>query len=592
MSGILAVWQSRQPTPWSVMLQDLAVLGGDDQGDWHDPCGLSLGRTQRYNTGQAQQEPPVLHDQGCVLVWTGRLDQREPGCQTTDGQRLITAYRSGGLASLVGDYAFVLWDPGADRLLVSGDLMRRKPLAYFWDGQTLLVSSRVVSLLHHPQVSGALDEDYLAHTFGEWWQQTPGCTPFKAIRRLRLGETLVLQRGQLTRQFRSLTPLDVRYQTPGEYYEAFWEVLGRAVSDRLRHPRPAGVTLSGGLDSTTITAATLKHLPTVDALSFVTEIYPEFDERGPIQTFLDHYPQTRWHPIPSDDTHGFAVPWATLPVPDDPIPVCTTPLHLRAMAQARALGLGTLLDGEWGDEIFRENFPALFRAGAGGLALRLMLGRQQAPAWLWREWVMPRLPQSWQWRWILFKRSQPDPLPPWFYPSYVAQPLVQASYRQSLENSRSQDFQTGLTWGLNQPPQQDILYAAHGLEPLSPFADERLIRFILAIPPQIQIDPQHRKIFLRQATAGYLPEEVRWRPKVNYFDPLRRSGLLSECARELCQQVRDCPPLAEIVDQPRLAQALQELHTQGGLEAHIENSLFLLLDWTNWYLNVKARYPI
>lgn len=78
MSGILGVWNSKKSIPWQKMLTDLEILGGDAQGDWHNPeVGLSLGRTQFYNTPESCCEPPVVTYEGCVLVWDGRLDDRE-----------------------------------------------------------------------------------------------------------------------------------------------------------------------------------------------------------------------------------------------------------------------------------------------------------------------------------------------------------------------------------------------------------------------------------------------------------------------------------------------------------------------------------
>ncbi len=99
MSGILGVWNSQQPTPWQKMLDDLTVLGSDAKGDWHDlEVGLSLGRTQFYNTPESRLETPVFHSEGCVLVWDGRLDERESllggnPSSTTDAQLIIESYR-------------------------------------------------------------------------------------------------------------------------------------------------------------------------------------------------------------------------------------------------------------------------------------------------------------------------------------------------------------------------------------------------------------------------------------------------------------------------------------------------------------------
>ena len=75
MSGILCAWNSQKPTPWQRMLDDLTVLGRDGKGDWlNTEVGLSLGRTQFFNTPESTQEAPVVEYEGCTLVWDGRID--------------------------------------------------------------------------------------------------------------------------------------------------------------------------------------------------------------------------------------------------------------------------------------------------------------------------------------------------------------------------------------------------------------------------------------------------------------------------------------------------------------------------------------
>ena len=215
MSGILGIWNSQTSTPWQKMLDDLTVLGSDAKGDWHDrfryrPEGdrqvnLSLGRTQFYNTPESAHEAPVVQSEGCVLVWDGRLDERESllagrPSSTTDAQLIIESYRRWGeecLRYLIGEFVFILWDASRDLLLVGCDVMGGRTIAYYWDGQTLLLSSRVLTLLHHPQVSKKLDELYLAHTICDFWAQPPGITPFADIKRLLPGYALILKSGQL-----------------------------------------------------------------------------------------------------------------------------------------------------------------------------------------------------------------------------------------------------------------------------------------------------------------------------------------------------------------------------------------------------------
>jgi asparagine synthase (glutamine-hydrolysing) len=98
MSGILGVWNSQKSTPWQIMLKDLEVLGKDGHGDWHDSqLGLSLGRTQLFNTPESCLEKPVVEYEGCILVWDGRIDDRESLLanrnNVTDAELIIESYR-------------------------------------------------------------------------------------------------------------------------------------------------------------------------------------------------------------------------------------------------------------------------------------------------------------------------------------------------------------------------------------------------------------------------------------------------------------------------------------------------------------------
>lgn len=204
MSGILGVWNSQKPTPWQKMLSDLTVLGVNATGDWHDPTvGLSLGRTQLFNTCESVQESPVIKYEGCVLVWDGRIDDRDSLSadrhDVTDAQLIIESYRRWGvdcIQHLIGEFVFILWDADNDLLFVGCDALGRRTIAYHWDGQTLLLSSRVLTLLFHPQTSRELDEVYVAHTICGGFAHPPGITAFKDIQRLRPGHALVIKSGQ------------------------------------------------------------------------------------------------------------------------------------------------------------------------------------------------------------------------------------------------------------------------------------------------------------------------------------------------------------------------------------------------------------
>lgn len=614
MSGILGVWNSQKFTPWEKMLADLEILGGDNKGDWHNiEVELSLGRTQFYNTPESCQEAPVVTSEGCVLVWDGRLDDRESllsgrPASITDAQLIIESYRRWGencLSHLVGEFVFILWDASSDLLLVGCDVVGGRTLAYYWDGLTLLLSSRVLTLLHHPQVSKQLDELYLAHTVYDFWAHPPGITPFTSIQRLRPGFALVLKSGQL--QQRRITQLSAPHhyespQNPEIYYEKFWHLLNQSVKDRLRTHLPVATTLSGGLDSTTVTISLLNHLPSVDAVSIVTEVFPEFDERQPIQSFLHHYPQVKWHEVNCDRAWTFSEPWEQLPVTDDPVVPATLPMNLQVMQQMQKLKFGIVFDGEGGDELFNDNLSLqeLGQAGNWLRVLQILLTQSRWYSTLWREFGLPRLPKSWQFKWMTIKQRKFSPIPPWVNPAYTQKLQTQQALQQHFEATNlSSGFAQNLMFGRESSSFVGaiqiyrLLGYAYRLEYVSPFLDQRLVQFALSLPPILQNDLVHEKIFLRQSNQRKLPEDLLWRPKENYFDPLKCTGLSQgHQALELLEQIPNCSCLQEIIDIKQVETCLKGYRQGESLSNDLINKIVALLAFVNWHQRVESHYVL
>ncbi|HAA27135.1 MAG TPA: asparagine synthase [Cyanobacteria bacterium UBA8553] len=614
MSGILGIWNSQTPTPWQKMLDDLTVLGPDGKGDWRDrEVNLSLGRTQFYNTPESAHEAPVVETEGCVLVWDGRLDERESllagrPSSTTDAQLIIESYRRWGedcLRYLIGEFVFILWDASRDLLLVGCDVMGGRTIAYYWDGQTLLLSSRVLTLLHHPQVSKKLDELYLAHTICDFWAQPPGLTPFADIKRLLPGYALILKSGQLQQRQIAKLAVPERYQSPKSpeiYYEKFWYLLNQSVKDRLRSYRPVCTTLSGGLDSTTVTVSLLNHLPKIDAFSIVTDIFPEFDERQPIASFLQRYPQVKWHEVNCDEAWSLSEPWEHLPVPDDPLITCTLPMNLQVMEQIQKQGFGLVFDGEWGDELFYTSMRDLARVGSWGQVLQRLKGDKRKHSTVWQEFVLPHLPKYWQSKWFARWQRKSNPLPPWITSTYAQQPQTQEAIQQYFESY----LFTNLVQILTRPTQSSsfvgstqvyrLLRYAYQQEATSPLQDKRLVEFAIALHPSLQNHPVHEKIFLRQANQMNLPEDVLWRPKTNYFDPLKYVGIAQgHQALQLLEQLKNCPFLQEIVENHKVEAQLinyREKYSKNYQQGNpfcnkTANQLYILFALVNWHQKIN-----
>lgn len=619
MSGLLAAWNS-PPEAWQPMLADLKVLGPDGYGDWHDPqIGLSVGRTQFYDTPESCLEPPVVETAASVLVWDGRLDAREPllagRTGLTDAQILLEAYGRWGLDCLdhlIGSFAFVLWDKQLHRLVAGCDPIGQRRIAYSWDGCTLLIASRVLSLLRHPQVSAKLDDLYVAHTVCDLWAHPAGSTAFAQIKRLLPGQALVLQNHQLRQyQVSQLRPAEspaaqqLTAETPDSYYEAFWDLLNQAIRDRLRSHRPVCTTLSGGLDSTTVTIGLLNQRTEIDACSIVTDCYPEFDESQPIRAFLERYPQVRWQTVNCDTAWSLTESWNGLPWPDDPLISSTLPMHLKLMQQLQQAGFGVVFDGEWGDELFRCSLQDLYR---GKQWKRLLQCLQANPRWYstgWWELLLPRMPTRVQTLWFARYLRRTSPFPPWIKPAYRQQAPVQQAWQQHLQhlllNSHTEVIEafirTAAYVGISEVYRP--IKASYQLEFASPFQDRRLVEFTLGIPPLLQSHPTYSKQFLRQVNQTTLPDSVRLRPKMNYFDPLKYAGIgRAEAALEALDRVKQSAYLEEIVEFSIVEKLLwqyrqsYEADYMPGQPFYntLAEQLYNLFAFCNWHAGLQQRY--
>ncbi len=98
-----------------------------------------------------------------------------------------------------------------------------------------------------------------------------------------------------------------------------------------------------------------------------------------------------------------------------------------------------------------------------------------------------------------------------------------------------------------------------GLDTREPYTDMRLIEFLLAIPPQYQVRPFHRKFLLREAMQGILPETIRQRKEKGHAYRLYFQGLAKhhDTLRELVLHMPDM--LTPYLDSALLVQALDRV---------------------------------
>jgi asparagine synthase (glutamine-hydrolysing) len=183
-----------------------------------------------------------------------------------DTEVLVHLYEDAGaalLARLVGMFAFAIWDERRGRLLLARDRLGQKPL-YWWHGRSVLVfASEVAALLECPDVPRAMDGRAVGQFLRFGYVPAPA-TGFAGIEKLPPAHYLEFDAAadHLTGPARYWDiprgPADAGTSAE-EWRERLAAALSEAVRSQLVADVPLGVLLSGGLDSSAVTALAAMH---------------------------------------------------------------------------------------------------------------------------------------------------------------------------------------------------------------------------------------------------------------------------------------------------------------------------------------------
>ncbi|HSA57282.1 MAG TPA: asparagine synthase (glutamine-hydrolyzing) [Gemmatimonadaceae bacterium] len=536
--------------------------GPDGHGLWASEDGQAILGHRRLSIIDLRSgaQPMTGGDARCAITFNGeiynyrelRRDLEARGITLStqsDTEVLLRLYELEGEAALArctGMFAFAIWDGRKNRLVLARDRLGKKPLyiaqqdgvVYFASSlgalRTVLVGSLEIDL-------AALD-DFLSLGF----IPAPR-TIFQGIEKLESATILSID-GRTSHRTRYWSPAtavsSVPAGTPG--LEELDAQLSRAVSVRLRSDVPLGIFLSGGIDSSLVTAYAAREVAGIRTFSiaFGEDGYDEqaFAERVSRTLGTEHTSlrvrEGLLDLLPSLVRHA-GEPFAD-----------ASALPLWVLARDARAAVTVALGGDGGDEGFGgypwyrlhrrlERHRALvprFMAQAGVRALgavpsgasgvRAAAGRaQRALAVLaqpssalrygalrvqvsesdTRRWYAPRLREARR----EFVSAQ----------ERIARAYLESS-GDSLRRMRAADLLVHLADGLM--PKSDLATMAHGLELRSPLLDHDVVALGLAMNAPLLEDGQGGKRPLRTLLARFLPDDLVQRPKQGFVVPLAR----------------------------------------------------------------------
>jgi asparagine synthase (glutamine-hydrolysing) len=257
------------------MTQTMACRGPDDAGVWLD-AHVGLGHRRLAVIDIEGGKQPMWVEQGgrtvLVTTYSGEIyNYRELRAELTshghvfrtssDTEVALHAYLEWGESfteRLNGMYAFALWDPREEQLLLVRDRMGIKPLYYYPTDDGVLFGSEPKAILAHPQVRAVVDAEGLAELLA--FTKTPGHAVYKGMRELRPGHVVRVRREGLT--VKRYWALEAREHTDDldTTVSTVRGLLDDIVTRQLIADVPLCTLLSGGLDSSVITALAARGL--------------------------------------------------------------------------------------------------------------------------------------------------------------------------------------------------------------------------------------------------------------------------------------------------------------------------------------------
>ena len=261
------------PSTIERMADSIVHRGPDDAGVSCDgPIGLGHRRLSIIDLSPSGRQPMWSNDETCCVVYNGevynhleiRQDLLAKGyhfSSTTDTEVVVNAIHCWGieraLEKFIGMFAFALWDKRNQTLSLCRDRAGVKPLYYYVTDEMLLFGSEMRALMAHPRFIKELNPVALGQYFVNGYF-LDNRTVFKNTFKLTPGHYLIIDRkGALKlHKYWGLDSLS-RDSFQGSFEDAARQLehlLESAFSYRLVSDVPVGLFLSGGIDSSLVSA--------------------------------------------------------------------------------------------------------------------------------------------------------------------------------------------------------------------------------------------------------------------------------------------------------------------------------------------------
>lgn len=503
------------PAALAAGVRALDHRGPDQNGIWENGrTGLGSARLAVQDLSDKGRQPMATSDDRYRIVYNGEIynfleiadDFKNRGrdlYSTTDTEVLLRLFSQDGLDCLdrlKGMFAFSVYDAGRDELTLVRDRFGVKPLYVFDSPMGYFFASEIKALIPFVEkydLPWELNTEALYEYF-LFRHVTGARTLIKNVSKICPGDWMVIGRDGTAKSgkyYDMNAHYDARAEAeksdPVEAIERLHENLKESVRYRLISDADLGIALSGGVDSSLITALACQH--SGKSIKTYSITLPGYEDESAQQNFVAGKFGTDHCDIPLDvetfPKYYLQSVWAN----DEPLfDPQSIPLYLLAAEASKSVKV--LLGGEGADEVFAGyEYPKHLCYYKKGRKLNPLIHRYARVADI--KGITENIPPNLQ-------------------------------YRESILNDCAM---VGVDQHINymmhtflQPinNRADKMYMANGIEFREPYLDHDLVEASLNLPERLKVDGSMTKVVLKKISEKYYPKSHIYRPKTGFPLPI------------------------------------------------------------------------
>lgn len=598
----------------------LAHRGPDNHGTYVDHfIGLGHRRLSIIDTSPNGHQPFHIQDGRYVITFNGEIFNYKilkkelvaKGIQfksDSDTEVLLHLYALEGkdcLQRINGFFAFAIYDKAEKSLFIARDRIGIKPLLYFEDEFKFLFGSELNAILAYG-IDQNLDHDALRYYLELNYTPAP-LTMIEGVKKLAPGHYIEIENGQTTldRYYDVPTPHQAGVNTTLDYTSAkkkLHDLLEQSVSRRMIADVPLGCFLSGGIDSSVITAVASSQTNSLKTFSIGFEGNKFFDETKYAELVASKFKTDHTTFRLSHEEISSQLTTIVDHIDEPFADSSAIPVYL--LCQKTRQHVTVALSGDGADEIFSgynkhaawwkiehsERFKNLVslihpltrilpksRSGSFSNAIRQIdrfaLAKKMNP--VDRYWFLASFASE----------------------NYASNLLIKqpadTSYRNHwMESMRSYQDLNDLLWldtkfvlPNDMLKKVDLMSMANSLEVRVPFLDHELIEFVFGLPSDMKINRSMRKRILQDTFKDVLPSQLYNRPKKGFEMPLL-DWLKSSLGTELSTNLFDREKITSqgIFQWNEVEKLSNQLYSNSPGDSHVQIwSLYVFQKWYDKY---------